>query len=283
IPFSLGISLWSKWPFRGLKHLNNAVFASVISDTGKFNQRRQLISKAAVNSQDFQFKTVFSNENGSLCLRQSKRGMAKGKDRKKEKKSDKPKVILDDEDMEKVIAFEDFKLEVQSIIDELKNDLKLNYNVRLNPRQIETIEINYDGVKVALADIVTVARKQQEIVINMAAAPNALKPAMTALMESGFNLNPQQDGTIIYIRLPKVTTEHRETLIKLVKTAGQKAKDKIKDRNFHKKFYHKGTDTKKLSQDLLSDVSANMNYFIKQQNSLIDEIIKQKTDSLINN
>ncbi len=138
IPFSLGISLWSKWPFRGLKHLNNAVFASVISDTGKFNQRRQLISKAAVNSQDFQFKTVFSNENVSLCLRQSKRGMAKGKDRKKEKKSDKPKVILDDEDMEKVIAFEDFKLEVQSIIDELKNDLKLNYNVRLNPRQIET-------------------------------------------------------------------------------------------------------------------------------------------------
>lgn len=63
--------------------------------------------------------------------------MAKGKDKKKDKKSDKPKVILDDEEMEKVIAYEDFKLEVEAIIDDLKNDLKLNYNVRLNPYQIE--------------------------------------------------------------------------------------------------------------------------------------------------
>lgn len=145
------------------------------------------------------------------------------------------------------------------------------------------LEISYDGVKVALADIVTVARKQQEIVINMATAPNALKPTMTALAESGFNLNPQQDGTIIYIRLPKVTTEHRETLIKSVKTAGQKAKDKIKDRNFHKKFYHKGADTKKLSQDLLADATANIIFFVKQQSNLIDEIIKQKAESLLNN
>lgn len=117
----------------------------------------------------------------------------------------------------------------------------------------------------------------------MATAPNALKPTMTALAESGFNLNPQQDGTVIYIRLPKVTTEHRETLIKSVKAAGQKAKDKIKDRNFHKKFYHKGGDTKKLSQDLLADATANINFFVKQQSNLIDEIIKQKAESLLNN
>lgn len=134
-----------------------------------------------------------------------------------------------------------------------------------------------------LADIVTISRKQQELVINLAATPTATKAVMAAIVGSGLNLNPQQDGNIIYIRTPKVTTEHRQALIKSVKAAGQKAKDTLKDRNFQKKFYIKLADLKKLSQDLQNDVTANVNYFVKQKSALIDEIVEQKAQSLQTN
>ncbi|XP_023343360.1 ribosome-recycling factor, mitochondrial [Eurytemora carolleeae] len=35
---------------------------------------------------------------------------------------------------------------------------------------------------------------------------------MTAIRDSGLNLNPQQEGFTIYVPIPKVTREHREHL-----------------------------------------------------------------------
>lgn len=141
VPLRLSFAFWGKLfrPTSELASKHNAAFACITPQTSELNQRRSLVISATHVKFQQLLKTSTSNENAlSLYMLQAKRGMAKSKDRKKEKKSDKPKVILDDDDMEKVLAYEDFKLEINSIIEELKTDLKLNYNVRLNPRQIET-------------------------------------------------------------------------------------------------------------------------------------------------
>ncbi|OTF83424.1 hypothetical protein BLA29_015069, partial [Euroglyphus maynei] len=79
------------------------------------------------------------------------RSLAKGKDRVREKnRTDRPKVILTDDEMEQVMQYEEFRSQVDALIDEFKNDLKLNFNVKLNPRVIESLEISYDGMKVTL-------------------------------------------------------------------------------------------------------------------------------------
>lgn len=117
--------------------------------------------------------------------------------------------------------------------------------------------------------------------LNFAATPNAVKPAVNAINHSGLNLNPQQDGTMIYIRMPKVTTEHRQALIKSVRTVGQKVKDKMKDRNFQKKFFFK--PDKKLSEDIVSGANENLAYYTKQKGVLVDEIVEKKIESLSTN
>lgn len=140
VPLRSSFAFWGKLLLRTSDyHSHNAAIVCIGPQTSDFNQRRSLMTSETFAKLSQLLKTSTSNKNAlSLYMFQIKRGMAKSKDRKKEKKSDKPKVILDDEEMEKVLAYEDFKLEVNSIIDELKNDLKQNYNVRLNPRQIET-------------------------------------------------------------------------------------------------------------------------------------------------
>ena len=61
---------------------------------------------------------------------------------------------------------------------------------------------------------------------------------MKALREhSGLNLNPQQDGTRIYVPIPKVTREHREKLSKGAKERCNETKEqlkKIQNRNLSK-------------------------------------------------
>ena len=55
------------------------------------------------------------------------RSLAKGKDRVREKnRSDRPKVMLNDDEMEQVMQYEELRSQVDLMIDEFKNDLKLN-------------------------------------------------------------------------------------------------------------------------------------------------------------
>ena len=52
---------------------------------------------------------------------------------------------------------------------------------------------------------------------------------MKALRDnSGLNLNPQQDGTRIYVPIPKVTREHREKLSKGAKLKCNEIKDQLR-------------------------------------------------------
>ena len=45
---------------------------------------------------------------------------------------------------------------------------------------------------------------------------------------SGLNLNPQQDGTRIYVPIPKVTREHREKLSKGSKQKCNETKEQLR-------------------------------------------------------
>lgn len=136
-------------------------------------------------------------------------------------------------------------------------------------------------MKIQLGDIVPVVRKQNDLIINLAAMPNAVKPTLQAIQESGLNLNPQPDGNVIYIKLPKITSEYRQSMINSLKLTGQKTVDQIKNRNFHKKFYVKSG--KKISEDLQYNVQANLMHFVKQKCLEIDNIIKEKQAALSEN
>ncbi|XP_068561913.1 ribosome-recycling factor, mitochondrial isoform X2 [Cebidichthys violaceus] len=71
-------------------------------------------------------------------------------------------------------------------------------------------------------------KSPQLIMVNMSSFPEATAAATRALRESSMNLNPEVDGMIIKVPVPKVTREHRENLAKLAKQFGNKAKDSLR-------------------------------------------------------
>lgn len=86
-----------------------------------------------------------------------------------------------------------------------------------------------DGNEHELQELGQIVRKNPKtIVINMIAFPQTIPAVLAALNKSGMNLNPQQDGTTIFIPVPKVTKEHRENLSKNAKTLFLKCRDSIK-------------------------------------------------------
>lgn len=64
--------------------------------------------------------------------------------------------------------------------------------------------MSVDGTDHTLQELAQIVRKNPKtVVINMAVFPQAIPGALKAIANSGMNLNPQQEGTTLYIQIPK--------------------------------------------------------------------------------
>ena len=157
----------------------------------------------------------------------TKRLMASRSINKEKKKGGKPKVMLTDSDLMQVIDSEEFKVRLKTIIERLKEDYNKSLNIRAGIG-LEELIVDFDSQKYPLRELASISKKGNNLmVLNMASLPDAIKPAIESINNSGMNVNPQQEGTVIYIQLPKITREHRETLAKSAKILFNKAKEDL--------------------------------------------------------
>nr|XP_053646045.1 ribosome-recycling factor, mitochondrial-like [Cherax quadricarinatus]XP_053646046.1 ribosome-recycling factor, mitochondrial-like [Cherax quadricarinatus] len=156
------------------------------------------------------------------------RNYAKSKD--KHGKDKKAKVHLSDSELSELVNVTKMKEEFSDIVENLKQEYIKNLSLRTSAGSIENLLVKLEGDEYPLNEVAQISRKSSHtLVINASAFPQALVGMMTALRESGMNLNPQQEGTTIYVALPKITKEHRENLAKNAKTLFNRCKDHLRD------------------------------------------------------
>lgn len=214
-----------------------------------------------------------------------------------------PKVDLSDDEMLTVVQIETYRLELKSILDEVKDNFDKNLTSRMALLNVDNVEIDLardanemssnnknsnkkkdvqSGNLFKLKDIAQITRKGSNlIVINLAAMPEALKPALEALTELG-NTNPQVEGSTIYIPIPKVTREHREKLVLTANRATTKAKSEIKVLFASYSSKAKRQQTKaKLSEDLVRNTIDCMQCEMYNSIDTLDRMLKTKTEDLL--
>lgn len=157
------------------------------------------------------------------------RNYAKGKDKKKDSK--KPvKVEINEEFLRNYINYDQVAASMQKSLETMKDEYIKNLSLRSTTGSIESLLVNVDGKEHELQELAQIVRKNPKtIVVNMINFPQTIPDVLQAIRKSGMNLNPQQDGTTLFIPVPKVTKEHREGLAKNAKTLFIKCRDTIKE------------------------------------------------------
>uniref|UniRef100_A0A0K8SAS9 Ribosome-recycling factor, mitochondrial n=1 Tax=Lygus hesperus TaxID=30085 RepID=A0A0K8SAS9_LYGHE len=120
------------------------------------------------------------------------------------------------------------------------------------------------------------------VVINMTAFPQAIPSVLKALSESGMNLNPQQDGTTLYVPVPKVTKEHREALAKNAKTHFIKCRDGIRDVQTGCARSLKNKEKAGLSSDLSHQVQEQVKSIADTYIAQAEKMLTTKQAELLN-
>ncbi|XP_074028106.1 mitochondrial ribosome recycling factor 1 isoform X2 [Leptinotarsa decemlineata] len=169
----------------------------------------------------------------------------------------KGKVEVNETQLSEVINVSSMKSQMQNVIEHLKDDFIKNLSLRSTTGSIELLPVKFEEKEHTLQELAQIVRKNPKtLVINMSIFPQAIPAALKAIETSGMNLNPQQDGTTIYIPIPKVTKEHRENLAKNAKQLFTKCKDGIRDVQI--KHVKQVKRKEGLSQDLARSVEAQI-------------------------
>lgn len=203
---------------------------------------------------------------------------AKGKDRKKDKK--KAVVKLDEAQMAELMDVGDFKERLDAVVGRLRDSYISQFSARTSIGSIESLSVPFDGDHFPINELAQVVRKSATlIVINSSTFPQAAGDIVRALQASGMGLNPQQEGSTVYVQIPKVTKEHRESLVKGAKVACNNAKDKLKDVQNHQLKTLKKVDH--VSEDLLHIVQSQVTAMSHQYMADAEAMLKAKTAELL--
>lgn len=200
------------------------------------------------------------------------RNYAKGKDKKKEKGKNATKVQINENQLREIIDLDSLNTQMDKTLETMKDEFVKNLSLRSTTGSIETLKIVIDGKDHELQEIAQIVRKNPKtIVINMISFPQVIPTVLTAIEKSGMNLNPQQDGTTIFIPVPKVTKEHRENLSKNAKILFLKCKDGIKD--------VQNNQIKKLKR--MTEISTDENHSIQSQVTAIADKYITEAEKLL--
>ncbi|XP_072096036.1 ribosome-recycling factor, mitochondrial [Mobula birostris] len=164
----------------------------------------------------------------ALCVTPS-RLLATKKTKVKSKGHAGPRVNINAALVEDIINLNELKQNMLEIVENLKDDYGKSLSIRTSPGALDHITVTTSSGKFPLNHLGQISMKSpQLILVNMTSFPEATVAVTEAIRESGMNLNPEVDGTLIRVPIPKVTREHREHLAKLAKQITNKSKESLR-------------------------------------------------------
>lgn len=126
-------------------------------------------------------------------------------------------ILLDTEErMEKAIA-------------KLKGDLAGIRTGRANPGLVDSLRVEVYGSPTPIKAIASVGAPEATQIVIRPFDPGTLKDIEKAVQASGLGLNPQNDGRLIRINIPPLSTEVRRKLVSRIKELAEEAKVAVRN------------------------------------------------------
>ncbi|XP_064250163.1 ribosome-recycling factor, mitochondrial isoform X2 [Passer domesticus] len=183
--------------------------------------------------------------------------------------------------VEDIINLEETSEDMQAVVEALKEDFSRNLNVRTSAGALDHITVVTKDGKFPLNQLGQISQKSpQLLIVNMTSFPESTAAAAKAIRESGMNLNPEVDGAVIRVPVPKVTREHRESLAKLAKQSTNKSKEAL--RKVRSKSITQIKKSKsKVSEDTIRLLEKQIQQMADEAAAEMDKLLAAKTKELL--
>jgi ribosome recycling factor len=169
-----------------------------------------------------------------------------------------------------------------SSIEHFEKELQTIRTSRANPTMLENIFIEAYGSKTPLNQLGNISSPDSSMLTIQVWDVSLLKNIENAIFESNLGINPQVDGALIRLPIPKLSEERRNELTKI---ASQYAENyKVSIRNIRRDFIEIKKVEKKesqLSEDELKKFLTEAQNCTDQYIKNIDKILEQKKSDIM--
>ena len=176
----------------------------------------------------------------------------------------------------------DVESKMSSAILHFEKELNSLRTSRANPSMLDNIYVEAYGAKTPLNQLGNISVQDASTITIQVWDVSILKLIENAISESSLGINPQTDGQVIRLPIPKLSEERRIEIIKIASEFAENSKITI--RNIRREFIENNKNEKKNSNLSEDELKTRINEIQKVTDSNIDKIDKilenKKTDIL---
>ena len=176
----------------------------------------------------------------------------------------------------------DLNQKMSNAIKHLEKEFNTIRTSRANPSMLDNVFADAYGSKTPLNQLGNISTPDPSTITIQVWDTSLLKNIENSILDSGLGINPQIDGQIIRLPIPKLSEERREELTKLAAKYAENSKVVI--RNLRRYFLDSQKDLKKnneLSEDDLKKITTEVQKLTDLCIAKIDEQLKIKKEDLL--
>ncbi|KAK6940819.1 Ribosome recycling factor domain [Dillenia turbinata] len=190
---------------------------------------------------------------------------------------------IEEIEAEKSLIEKDVKDRMEKTLETVRSNFNSIRTGRANPSMLDRVQVEYYGSPVSLKSIAQISTPDASSIMVQPYDKSSLKAIEKAIVSSDLRLTPNNDGEVIRLSIPQLTSERRKELSKVV--AKQAEEGKVALRNIRRdaiKAYEKLEKEKKLSEDNVKDLSSDLQKVMDEYMKKLESIYKQKEKVLLN-
>lgn len=148
---------------------------------------------------------------------------------------------------------------------------------RASPALLDGIKVEYYGSTLPLNQVASISIPEPRLMVIQPWDKNALPEIEKALYKSPIGLTPNNDGSVIRLAIPPLTTERREELVKLAQRLAEDAKVAVRNiRREANSETKKEEKEKKIPEDEAYKSQEEIQKITDEYIEKIDDILKKK-------
>lgn len=189
---------------------------------------------------------------------------------------------IEEIEAEKSVIEKDAKERMEKTIETVRASFNAVRTGRANPSMLDRVEVEYYGSPVSLKSIAQISTPDGSTLLVQPYDKSSLKAVEKAIVSSDIGLTPNNDGEVIRLSIPQLTSERRKELSKVVAKLTEEGKVAVRNiRRDAIKAYEKLEKEKKLSEDNVKDLSSDLQKVTDEYMKKIETIQKQKEKELL--
>lgn len=166
---------------------------------------------------------------------------------------------------------------MEKAISVLKNSLAGIRTGRANPGLVDSLRVDVYGSSAPIKQLASVGAPEPTQIVVRPFDPSTLKDIEKAIIASGLGFNPQNDGRLIRINVPPLSTEVRRKMVTRVKELAEEAKVAIRNiRRDANKAADQAEKAREISEDVRDGAKKDIQDLTKKYEDIVSELAKNR-------